>query len=59
MNMKTLLLYAALGCGGLGALAYNFLPSHVEEEKAIQEVEEPGNVQHKGPAPIRTAPQGF
>ncbi len=60
MNMKTLLLYAAITCGtiGTGAVVLPNLFSQSDVTKAAQEMEE-GNAQHKGPPPIRTAPQGF
>ncbi len=57
MNMKTLLLYAAIACGaaGTGALVLPHLLSPTE----VQTSEETGTIQRRGPAPIRSVPQGF
>jgi hypothetical protein len=60
MNMKTLLLYAALACGGVGAGAaiYPYVTSPGDVAK-VQQVEESGNVQRQGPPPRRVPAQGF
>jgi hypothetical protein len=60
MNIKTLLLYAALACGtvGTGAVILPYL-SHGDEVKAMQESEESGNTQRKGRPPIRSKAQEF
>jgi hypothetical protein len=61
MNTKTLLLYAALACGGVGAGAviYPYVTDPGNVAKVQQQVEESGNVQRQGPPPRRTPAQGF
>jgi hypothetical protein len=59
MNTKTLLLYAAIACGGAGAVIYPYMTSPGDAEKAVQEIEESGNVQRKGPPPSMTPSKGF
>ena len=61
MNTKTLLLYAVIACGGVGAGAviYPYVVSPGEAAKAVQQVEESGNVQRQGPPPRRVPAQGF
>ena len=59
MNTKTLLLYAALACGGAGAVILPYLTSPSDVTKAAQENEESGNVQRKGPPPSMSPSKGF
>lgn len=61
MNTKTLLLYAAIACGGVGAGAVilPYLTSPSDVTKAAQENEESGNVQRKGPPPSMSPSKGF
>ena len=61
MNTKTLLIYAALACGGVGAgvVILPYVTSPNESAKAVQESKESGNVQRQGPPPRKTPAQGF
>ena len=58
MDIKTLLLYAAIACGAAVASAL-VVPHFMDKPVSVSTCDESGNVHHRGPPPKRTAPEGF
>ena len=58
MDIKTLLLYAAIACGGAGTSAL-VVPHFMDKPLSVSTCDESGNIQRKGPPPRVSQHQGF